>query len=210
MKDPGLALFIRFAWPVERMLIVRKEKLANIPAQPVLLRCACQNQNRNLGRNRNPVKRMLIVRQDNFALSPFHGSLENACQSQNHPSQVTYLDYAFVIYSYYSTVGIYNTCIFLFIAVEAVCEDHIPDTVTCPTNPLNGKPLSCDDIDMGLSEFGIPKSTICKNPISKIIQLGDNPIGCIGGGNVEDYCRKTCSNCGINILLSLRQIKKLY
>ena len=113
-------------------------------------------------------------------------------------------------HSFYSTVGIYNTCIFLFIAVEAVCEDHIPDTVTCPTNPLNGKPLSCDDIDMGLSEFGIPKSTICKNPISKIIQLGDNPIGCIGGGNVEDYCRKTCSNCGINILLLLRQIKQLY
>ena len=110
----------------------------------------------------------------------------------------------------YSTVGIYNTCILLFIAGEPVCEDQIPDTVTCPTNPLNGKPLSCDDIDMGLSEFGIPKSTICKNPISKIIQLGDNPNGCIGGGNVEDYCRKTCSNCGINILRSLRQIKQLY
>ena len=110
----------------------------------------------------------------------------------------------------YSTVGIYNTCILLCIAGEADCEDHIPDTVTCPKNPLTGKTLSCDDISLGFFDPAI----ICKNPISKIIvnPVDNNPIGCIGGGNVEDYCRKTCSNCGINILyilLSLRQIKQL-
>ena len=74
----------------------------------------------------------------------------------------------------------------------------------CKPYPLTGQPLSCDDIPMASTHLGIPIPTICKRPISA------NPIGCNGDGNVEDYCRKTCSNCGIDILLSLRQIKQLY
>ena len=139
-----------------------------------------------------------------FKLIPW---LPGKCVPKPKPSEqgnVSWLCVCYLLIVFYSTVGIYNTCILLFIAGEAVCEDQIPDTVTCPTNPLNGNPLSCDDIPLGLSEFGIPMSTICKSPIST------QPISCIGGGNVEDYCRKTCSNCGINILLSLRQIKQLY
>ena len=66
--------------------------------------------------------------------------------------------------------------------------------MNCNTNPATGQPFSCDDIPLASKHYNIPISTICKKPISAY------PISCNGGGNVEDYCRKTCSNCGIDIL----------
>ena len=88
----------------------------------------------------------------------------------------------------------YDTCILFFIAGDAVCKDKIPDSVTCHKHPVTGQPISCDDIHAASIHFGIPISTICKYPISA------HAIGCNGNGNVEDYCRKTCSNCRITVL----------
>ena len=90
----------------------------------------------------------------------------------------------------------YNTCTLFFIAGVADCEDKIPDTVrvTCNKNPLTRQPLSCNDIPMASKLVGIPIPTLCKRSISA------HPISCDGDGNVEDYCRKTCLNCGINLL----------
>ena len=82
--------------------------------------------------------------------------------------------------------------ILFFIAGKTICEDLIPDTVICKPYPLTGKPLSCVDIPMGAEHFNVSISTMCQKPISE--------FNCNGGGNVEDYCRKTCSNCGINVL----------
>ena len=88
----------------------------------------------------------------------------------------------------------YNMCILFFIVIakETICEDQIPETVICKPYPLTGQPLSCDDIPLGAEHFNVSISTICQKPISA--------FNCDGGGNVEDYCRKTCSNCRINVL----------
>ena len=115
-QNPGLALIIRFAWPVERMLIVRKEKFANIPPLVVLIRNAIQYQNRNLGRNRNPVKRMLIARQDIFARNFIHSSLERVCQNQkrnlgrNRNPVKRMLIVSQVKNAYQSSHGIHQSC----------------------------------------------------------------------------------------------------
>ena len=82
--------------------------------------------------------------------------------------------------------------ILFFIAGKTICEDLIPDTVICKPYPLTGRPLSCDDIPLGAEHFDVPISAICQKPISA--------FDCNGGGDVEDYCRKTCSNCRITVL----------
>ena len=82
--------------------------------------------------------------------------------------------------------------ILCLIAVGAICDDLIPETVICEPYPLIGRPVTCELVNTLAAEFfHVPILTICRERISA--------FDCNGGGNFEDYCRKSCSNCRINV-----------